>query len=157
MDIFYVGLVLLYFYFLVDQWMKAVNALLTGWFLSTYQVSKLSAAMSLYRAEYLTYFICQMWSTEEIWSDSQVRDSVSSIKIVLAHLCGNRLGRVCSWVQMTHLLTQAVKSDLSSISYPAEAGDHSIAVSPTREPNLDQSCSGLGVTEQIPELTLTWS
>lgn len=47
---------------------------------------------------------------------------------------------------MTYMLTQAVKSDLSCVSYPAEAGDQSIAVSPAREPNLDQSCSGLGVT-----------
>lgn len=131
---------------------------IVDWLISQHLPSvQTSCCYELYRAECLTYFICQMWSTEEIWSDSQVRDSVSSIKIVLAHLCGNRLGRVCSWVQTTHLLTQAVKSDLSSISYPAEAGDHSIAVSPTREPNLDQSCSGLGVIEQIPELTLMWS
>lgn len=123
---------------------KPVNALLTGWFLSTYWVSKLSAAVSCTELSvlHISFVGCEVQRRSGVIP----RWSVSSIKTVSAHLCANRLGRVCIWAQMIHLLTQAVRSDLSCISYPAEAGDQSIAVPPTWEPNLDQSCSGLGVT-----------
>lgn len=146
---FYVGLVYFYFYFWVDQWTKPANALLIGWFLSTYWVSKLSAAVSSTELSilHISFVRCEVQRKSGVIP----RWSVSSIKILLAHLCGNRLGRVCIWVQITHLLTQAVKSDLSCISYPAEAGGQSIGTKPG--PGLQ----GPGVTEQVPELPPMWS
>lgn len=144
---FYVGLVWFYFYFWVEQWMKPVNALLIGWFLSTYWVSKLSAAVSSTELSilHISFVRCEVQRNLE-WFPGGLS---APLKIVLAHLCGNRLGRVCIWVQITHLLTQAVKSDLSCISCPAKAADQSITVSPAQEPNLNQGCSGPGVTEQV--------